>query len=93
MRPAARYRRTLVTLMVGGVIIAFVTGWVMTGRLLGGVAEAAVAGVALGVAFALLARLLEMVPPPVDRKRLSVTPPRTSRATHSKGSNDNEGGQ
>lgn len=79
--------------MVGGVIIAFFTGWVMTGRLLGGVVEAAVIGVALGVAFALLARLLTMVPPTVDHKRSSATERQTSSATHRKGPNDNERGR
>lgn len=76
--------------MVVGVIIAFFTGWVMTGRLLGGVVEAAVIGVALGVAFALLARLLAMAPPSADHKRSSASEPQTARATHRKGPNDNK---
>lgn len=79
--------------MVVGVIIAFFTGWVMTGRLLGGAVEAAVIGFALGVAFALLARLLEMVPPSVDHRRSSDTQPQTSEPTHRKGPNDSERGQ
>lgn len=38
-------------------------GWLMAGQLLAGVAEAALVALALGVAFALLARLLALAPP------------------------------
>jgi hypothetical protein len=44
-------------------LAGFLVGWLMAGQLLAGVAEAALVAVALGVVFALLARLLALAPP------------------------------
>ena len=64
MRRLAPYRRFLVTFTVVGMMAGFLVGWLMAGQLLAGVAEAALVAVALGAAFALLARLLPSAPPP-----------------------------
>lgn len=58
--------------MVIGIVSGLLVGWMMTGQLLGGVAEAALVAVALGVAFALLARLLALAPPLMGQARSRV---------------------
>lgn len=69
MRRLAPHARPLITFTVVGVVMAFLLGWLGIGKLLAGVALAALVAVALGVAFALLARLLAVAPPSLDRAR------------------------
>lgn len=69
VRRLGPYRRFLVSFMVVGTVAGFLVGWLMTGEPLAGLAEAALIAVALGVAFALLARLLSLAPPSSDRAR------------------------
>jgi hypothetical protein len=63
--------------------MAFLAGWLEAGKLLAGVAEAALVAVALGAAFALLARLLASAPPSLDGSRSSAVDARTSAPTQS----------
>lgn len=58
-------------------------GWLTAGQLLAGVVEAALVAVALGVAFALLARLLALAPPSLDRARSRAADAHTSTPTQS----------
>jgi hypothetical protein len=83
MRRLAPYRRPLIVFAVVGETMAFLTGWLEVGKVLAGVAEAALVAVALGVAFALLARLLAVGPPSLDRARSSAADVRTSPPTQS----------
>jgi hypothetical protein len=53
-------------------VTAFLAGWLEIGKLLAGVVAAALVAVALGVAFALLARLLALGPPSLDRAQRDV---------------------
>ena len=66
-----------------GMAAGFLVGWLMAGKLLAGVAEAALVAVALGVAFALLARLLALTPPSLDRTRSRAADAHTSAPTQS----------
>jgi hypothetical protein len=59
----------LVTVAVVGVVMGFLAGWLEAGNLLAGVVEAALVAVALGVAFALFARLFPPAPRSVDGLR------------------------
>ena len=68
---------------VVGVAMAFLTGWLVVGKLLAGVVEAAVIAVALGVAFTLLGRLLTVGPPSLDRSRSTIADGRTSPPSQS----------
>lgn len=54
---------------VVGLVTAFLAGWLEAGKLLAGVATAAVIALALGVGFALFARLLASGPPSLDQAR------------------------
>jgi hypothetical protein len=63
------YRRFLVSFIVVSTVAGFFMGWLMAGQLLAGVAGAGLIAVALGVAFAFLARLLSLAPPSLDRAR------------------------
>jgi uncharacterized membrane protein len=69
MRRLAPYSGPLITFTVVGTVMAFLVGWLETGRLLAGVATAAVSVVALGAGFALYARVLALGPPSLDRAR------------------------
>jgi hypothetical protein len=95
MRRLAPHARPLVTFTVVGVVMAFLAGWLEIGKLLAGVAAAALVAVALGAAFALLARLLALGPPSVDRARSSATDVRTSPPTQSERdcAKDRDGGE
>jgi hypothetical protein len=53
-------------------VMAFLAGWLEIGKLLAGVVAAALVAVALGAAFALLARLLASGPPSLDRAQSDV---------------------
>jgi hypothetical protein len=53
-------------------VTAFLAGWLEIGKLLAGVVAAALVAVALGVAFALLARLLALGPPSLGRAQRDV---------------------
>jgi hypothetical protein len=72
MRALAPYRRPLITFTVVGMVMASLAGWLGIGKLLAGVATAAVIAVALGVGFALFARLLALGPPSLDRAQSDV---------------------
>jgi hypothetical protein len=65
----APYSGPLIAFTVVGMVMAFLTGWLEVGKLLAGVAEAGLVAVALGAAFALLARVLAVGPPSLDRAR------------------------
>lgn len=69
MRRLAPYRRPLSAFAVVGLVTAFLLGWLEVGKLLAGVAAAALIAVALAVAFALAARLLTLGPPSLDGAR------------------------
>jgi hypothetical protein len=71
--------------------MAFLAGWLEAGKLLAGVATAALVAVALGAAFALLARLLASGPPSLDRARSSAADVSTSPPTQSE--KDRDGGE
>jgi hypothetical protein len=53
-------------------VIAFLAGWLEAGKLLAGVATAAVIMVALCAGFALFARVLASGPPSLDRAQSDV---------------------
>jgi|HubBroStandDraft_6_1064221.scaffolds.fasta_scaffold361673_2 uncharacterized membrane protein len=72
MRRLAPYRGPLITFTVVGTMMAFLVGWLETGKLLAGVATAAVIVVALGVGFALYARVLASAPPSLSRAQSDV---------------------
>jgi hypothetical protein len=69
MRRLGPYRRPLITFTVVGVVTGFLLGWLGIGKLLAGVILAALVAVALGAGFLLLARLLALGPPSLDRAR------------------------
>jgi hypothetical protein len=52
-----------------GAVTGFLLGWLGIGKLLAGVILAALVAVALGAGFLLLARLLVLGPPSLDRAR------------------------
>ena len=72
MRRLAPQARPLITFTVIGVVMAFLAGWLEVGKLLAGVAAAALVAVAIGAAFALLARVLASAPPSLDRTKSDV---------------------
>jgi hypothetical protein len=67
MRRLAPHRRPLVTFAAVGIVTGFLLGWLGIGKLLAGVALAALVAVALGAGFALFARVLAVGPPSLDR--------------------------
>lgn len=69
MRRLAPHRRPLITFTVVGTVTAFLLGWLEVGKLVAGLAAAAVVVVALGAAFVLLACVLALGPPSIDRAR------------------------
>jgi|HubBroStandDraft_2_1064218.scaffolds.fasta_scaffold10323_5 hypothetical protein len=79
MRRLAPQARPLITFTVIGVVMAFLAGWLEVGKLLAGVAAAALVSVAIGAAFALLARVLASAPPTLDRTKSDVRRDRDER--------------
>jgi hypothetical protein len=62
-------------------VMAFLAGWLEIGKLLAGVVAAALIAVALGAAFALLARLLALGPPSLDQAQSRAADAQTSIPT------------
>jgi hypothetical protein len=71
------------TFTVVGMVTAFLAGWLGVGKLLAGVALAALVAVALGAGFALFARLLALAPPSLDRALSRAADADTSTPTQS----------
>jgi hypothetical protein len=79
MSRLAPHKRPLIAFTVVGMVMAFLTAWIEVGKLLAGVAAAGLVAVALGAAFALLARVLASGPPSLDRAQSDVRRDRDGR--------------
>jgi len=81
MRRLAPHARPLITFTMFGLVTAFLAGWLETGKVLAGVVVVGLVAIALGAAFALLARLLALGPPSLDRAQVHAADHHSSTPT------------